>query len=394
MLAHEDKHFEFAYHLTHLRLHAPEEFKKAMIKHMISSFENRNIMIDFDSLQSMRRLHFPTKVSSKAKSLLNDCLELFNLPKDKAEPTINTSKVIEKIENFTNGLTTDEKDILLLHFSRIESIDQIISNIAKTHNVSGVNCFLDVFRSNSNVQNIFINDLINAHITLELKRFTGFCVYGLPCPNGLPMFHPGNKHYVDKCLNNPYAKGDYVIGDRAIGQLIEIYDVPSVLHKDMNKNYILTQTHWNNYYLLYDEIYARIKGYSEEAKGILKTNTQLEKVVNNTRIQNGQAEAFLNTLQNIKGGTDFIKAVTKVKYNSRLFRAKFLKEEIIKASKNPQDQNKIPDLMSALQEAINEAEKCRWPYKISAIEYTGEGIALDEIRRFSQRLVTSSTQQL
>ena len=110
--------------------------------------------------------------------------------------------------------------------------------------------------------------------------------------------------------------------------------------------------------------------------------------------QNGTSSRGIgNTLQNIKGGTDFIKAVTKVKYNSRLFRAKFLKEEIIKASKNPQDQNKIPDLMSALQEAINEAEKCRWPYKISAIEYTGEGIALDEIRRFSQRLVTSSTQQ-
>ena len=359
---------------------------------MVSSFENRNIMIDFDSLQSMRRLHFPTKVSSKVKNLLNDCLELFNLPKDKAEPTINTSKVIEKIGNFTNSLTTDERDILLLHFSRIGSIDEIISNIAKTHNVKGVNCFLDVFRSDPNVQNIFINDLINAHITLELKRFTGFCVYGLPQPNGLPIFHPGNKHYVDKCLNTPYPKGDYVIGDRAISQLIEIYDVPSVLHKDMIKNFVLTQTHWNNYYLLYDEIYARIKGYSEEAKGILKTNPQLEKVANNTRIQNGQAEAFLNTLQNIKGGADFIKAITKVKYNSRLFKAKFLKEEIIKASKNSQDQNKIPGLISALQEAVDEAEKCRWTYKISPTEYAGEGVVLDEIRRFLQRLITSSKQ--
>ncbi|GEM_PF-6223370 len=392
VLAHEDKHFEFAYHLTHLRLHAPEEFKKALIKHMVSSFENRNTMIDFDSLQPMRRLHFPTKVSSKAKSLLNDCLELFNLPKDKADPTINTSKVIEKIENFTNSLTVDERDILLLHFSRIGSIDQIISDIAKTHNVSGVNCFLDVFRSNPNVQNIFINDLINAHITLELKRFTGFCIYGLPCPQGQFLFHPCNKHYVDKILNTPYPKGDYVIGNRAIGQLIEIYDVPNLSHASFNKNLISTQIPWTNYLLLYEEIYARIKGYSEEAKGILRTNPQLEKVVNNTRIQNGQAEAFLNTLQDIKGGTDFIKAITKVKYNSRLFRAKFLKEEIIKANKNPQDQGKIPDLMSALQEAIDEAEKCRWPYKISATEYTGEGAALDAIRRFLQRLVTSPTQ--
>jgi len=311
------------------------------------------------------------------------------LPKDKAEPTINTSKVIEKIEGFTNGLTIDERDILLLHFSRIESIDQIISNIAKKHNVKGVNCFLDVFRSKPDIQNIFISDLINAHITLELKRFTGFCVYGLPCPNGLPMFHPGNKNYLEKCLNNPYSKGDYVTGDKAIGQLIEIYDVPSVLHKDMNKNLIVTQTHWNNYYLLYDEIYARIKGYSEEAKGILKTNPQLEKVINNTKIQNGQSEAFLNTLQDIKGGTDFIKAVTKIKYNSRLFRAKFLKEEIIKASKSTEGQNKIPTLIAALQEAVDEAEQCRWPYKISATEYSGEGLALNDIKRFLQRLVTS-----